>query len=94
MFPIGVFPYVMIASTLIFFNDNFHKKIIDFISKYSLLKKSQFNIEEQNYTSSNSNILKVFLIGFFTVQFFLPMRFIYIQENYFGQNKVIDLAGE
>tara|TARA_B110000902_G_scaffold13715_1_gene16402 strand:+ start:789 stop:2180 length:1392 start_codon:yes stop_codon:yes gene_type:complete len=76
MFPIGVFPYVMIASTLIFFNDNFHKKIIDFISKYSLLKKSQFNIEEQNYTSSNSNILKVFLIGFFTAQFFLPMRFI------------------
>ena len=32
MFPIGVFPLVMICSTLIFFSSEFHSKIIAFIS--------------------------------------------------------------
>jgi hypothetical protein len=76
MFPIGVFPYVMIASTLIFFNDNFHKKIIGFISKYSLLKSSEFFDDKTNYQNKTNSILKVFLIGFFTLQIFLPLRFI------------------
>jgi hypothetical protein len=75
MFPIGVFPYVMIASTLIFFNDDFHKKIIDFISKYSLLKSTKLTEEKTNYQTKTNSLLKVFLIGFFTLQFFLPLRF-------------------
>ena len=76
MFPIGVFPYVMIASTLIFFNDNFHKKIIDFIYKYSLLKSRKLIEEKTNYQTKTNSILNVFLIGFFTLQLFLPLRFI------------------
>ena len=60
MFPIGVFPYVMIASTLIFFNDNFHKKIISFISKYSLLKSNVIFDEKTNYQTKTNSILKVF----------------------------------
>ena len=76
MFPIGVFPYVMIASTLIFFNDNFHKKTIGFISKYSLLKSREFFDDKTNYQNKTNSILKVFLIGFFTLQIFLPLRFI------------------
>jgi hypothetical protein len=34
LFPIGVFPWVMIFSTLIFFSDEFHQKIIDFLKKW------------------------------------------------------------
>ena len=75
MFPIGVFPYVMIASTLIFFNDDFHKKIIDFISKYSLLKSNKLNEEKTNYQTKTNSLLKAFLTGFFILQFFLPLRF-------------------
>ena len=75
MFPIGVFPYVMIASTLIFFNDKFHKKIIDFISKYTLLKNSKLIEEKTIYQSKYNNILKIFIIGFFTIQLFLPLRY-------------------
>ena len=75
MFPIGVFPYVMIASTLIFFNDDFHKKIIDFISKYSLLKSTKLNEEKTNYQTKTNSLLKAFLTGFFILQFFLPLRF-------------------
>ena len=33
MFPIGVFPLVMIASTLIFFSDQLHISILKFLSK-------------------------------------------------------------
>ena len=33
LFPIGMFPFVMIISTLIFFESNFHKKIILFLKK-------------------------------------------------------------
>ena len=76
MFPIGVFPYVMIASTLIFFNDNFHKKIISLFSKYSLLKSNVIFDDKTNYQTKTNSILKVFLIGFFTLQIFLPLRFI------------------
>ena len=76
MFPIGVFPYVMIASTLIFFNDNFHKKIIDFISKYGLLNSSKSIEEKNNYQTKTNSVLKFFLIGFFALQLFLPLRFI------------------
>ena len=75
MFPIGVFPYVMIASTLIFFNDNFHKKIIDLISKYGLINSSKSIEEKTNYQTKTNSLLKFFLIGFFTLQFFLPLRF-------------------
>ena len=57
MFPIGVFPYVMIASTLIFFNDNFHKKIIDFISKYGLLNWSKSIEEKTNYQTKTNSVL-------------------------------------
>ncbi len=32
LFPIGVFPWVMIFSTLIFFSDGFHQKVLDLMS--------------------------------------------------------------
>ena len=31
LFPIGVFPYIMIISALIFFDSSFHNKIINYI---------------------------------------------------------------
>ena len=33
LFPIGMFPFIMIMSTLIFFDSGFHHKIIDFIKR-------------------------------------------------------------
>ena len=39
MFPIGMFPWIMILSTLIFFSDEFHQKIIAFIATIFRFKK-------------------------------------------------------
>ena len=38
LFPIGMFPYIMIMSSLIFFNSKTHKKILDFILKPIAIK--------------------------------------------------------
>ena len=46
MFPIGVFPLVMICSTLIFFSEDFHSKIIHLISKITLNPFSIFSLIE------------------------------------------------
>ncbi len=43
LFPIGMFPYIMIVATLIFFDNDVHKKIITFITKGLGLKK-EFSI--------------------------------------------------
>lgn len=34
LFPIGMFPYIMILSTLIFFSEDFHKKCIDLFQRF------------------------------------------------------------
>ena len=46
MFPIGVFPFVMIISTLIFFSDKFHEKIIRFLKKIFRKNHRKKNLKE------------------------------------------------
>jgi len=50
LFPIGVFPWVMMAGTLIFFSESFHKKLLSFLPTFDLdyrklkLKKSSYKL--------------------------------------------------
>jgi len=76
MFPIGVFPLVMIASTLIFFSDNFHNKIIEFLSKLFFIKKEHSNSERYSYPSYSKKIIGIIYVLFFTLQLLLPFRFL------------------
>ena len=75
MFPIGVFPIVMIFSTLIFFSSHFHQLIIQFISKITLKTRSvqTHHISQKIIPSSGYKIL--FGI-YFTLQLLLPVRFL------------------
>ncbi|MGJ8744505.1 HTTM domain-containing protein [Polaribacter sp.] len=89
LFPIGMFPFVMIISTLIFFDAGFHLKIIDFIKKY-ILNVSSSDVEkekivsripliiEQNYTFSKikRKMLIPFLSFFLIIQLLLPFRYV------------------
>jgi len=78
LFPIGMFPYVMIVSALIFFDAGFHKRIIYAFAKavhypQQLLKTSQ------RYTSRNPSITKasvIVVVVFFTIQLLLPWRYL------------------
>ena len=77
MFPIGVFPLVMIASTLIFFSEEFHNKIIYFISKILFLKKEKNpTTSDYQFTQYFKKTISLMYILFFTLQLLLPFRFL------------------
>ena len=75
LFPIGVFPIVMIISSLIFFDEKFHTRIINFI-KNLLLKFFRFKKREKfNVVSkSTSKITAVIVFAFFIIQLIMPLR--------------------
>ncbi len=72
MFPIGMFPWIMILATLIFFSTDFHEKIIIFI-------RSKLNVKVQSSIGDNSLFLhgfkKKFLTGFLLTYVFFQMLF-------------------
>lgn len=71
LFPIGVFPFVMILSTLIFFSPTFHKKILN------LLGHSSSEIEPTSEPKIKANkVLKAGIIAFFVFQFLFPFRYL------------------
>jgi hypothetical protein len=77
LFPIGVFPFVMIVSTLIFFDATVHQKGINFISRIFKISKARFadlkSIAPFKYTSK----IPLVIISFFlVVQVFLPWRYL------------------
>lgn len=85
LFPIGVFPYIMIVSTLIFFEADFHKKILVFISKiikfdFSIFENGKSKIEQ--FTSRNQ--LKLGFISVFLVfQLLFPFRYFLYKNELF-----------
>ncbi len=85
LFPIGVFPYIMIVSTLIFFDADFHKKILVFISK---IMQFDFSIFENGKTKmqqfTNRNQLKLGIISVFLVfQLLFPFRYFLYKNELF-----------
>ena len=74
MFPIGVFPLVMIASTLIFFSDQLHISILKFLSKKN--ESLELTIIKNSELEENNQILKVLFIAFFVLQLLLPLRYL------------------
>lgn len=72
MFPIGMFPWIMILATLIFFSTDFHENVINFI-------RSRLNVKQPTSIGDNSLILhgfkKKFLTGFLLTYVFFQMLF-------------------
>lgn len=83
LFPrIGMFPYIMIVSTLIFFSSELHEKVLRWIG-------GRFPQDDQlDRTSSEINFKKNTLISglitfYIGVQLFLPLRYIWFGGNLF-----------
>lgn len=74
MFPIGVFPLVMIVATLIFFSDHFHQNVLSFLGK----KNTSISIKNEEYNQENKvdKLIKAVLISFFILQLFIPFRYL------------------
>ena len=77
LFPIGMFPYIMIVSTLIFFDSNFHQKILGFISRVLKIDSSIFNTKKKKPVVSTiqTSIFQVVIVVFFVIQLLFPWRY-------------------
>ena len=77
LFPIGMFPYIMIVSALIFFDAGLHNRILETISKGFRISKSLFD-NGKNYSFPKLMIHKVsvgIVALFFIVQLLVPFRY-------------------
>lgn len=75
LFPIGMFPYIMIATALIFFSADFHKGIISRIGNWIKAPATFINPERKYaYAPVFSNMLIVLFGIFFFIQIILPFR--------------------
>jgi hypothetical protein len=81
LFPIGMFPFIMILATLIFFSDSFHASVIKKIQ--SVLPSLQRYQVEYAGTFRTSRIATSLLIAFFVLQVILPWRYLLYPGNLF-----------
>lgn len=78
LFPIGMFPYIMIISSLIFFDSTLHHKILNGIAKLFRFAKSTFDtgmelIEKEGMRKS---LRQGVVIVFFSIQLIVPFRYL------------------
>ena len=84
MFPIGMFPWIMILSTLIFFPANFHKKIIHFIHYLFSVNPNRILVNNNLILSSRKNNFYGIIFSIFVlIQLFLPMRYVFYPGDLF-----------
>lgn len=75
LFPIGMFPHIMIFSSMIFFSSKFHKKIIDRICSLIKLNNKPELISLEFYDSPYKKIKLIIVSVFFLIQLIVPFRY-------------------
>jgi hypothetical protein len=87
LFPIGMFPFIMIISMLIFFDASFHKKIIKslnvFIKPISTFFKNVNILKETVYNYNYKKLILLLLIGVVSLQLLLPFRYVFYPGELF-----------
>ena len=74
LFNIGVFPYVMIVATTIFFEGRVHQQWVDAFQKYYNLKPTK-QVQEL-YTPISQKLILMTLGFFMLIQLLLPFRYV------------------
>jgi len=84
LFPIGMFPYIMIVSSLIFFDASLHERIIKgFISFFKTIRITTQKLESLSYHYKKQNIILPLLAVFFGIQLLLPFRYLLYPNELF-----------
>ncbi|MFH5883235.1 HTTM domain-containing protein [Halalkalibaculum sp. DA3122] len=94
LFQIGMFPYIMILCTLIYFSAEFHEQIIektgDLWRRISFVKRGKIVAGESpagtktfNYRPTVASVLTAVLVIHFVLQLLLPLRFALYPGNLF-----------
>ena len=78
LFPIGMFPYIMIISSLIFFDARLHHRALAWLAQLFKINKASFDNGRAlaRFTSLGANVVPGMLIVFFVLQFLLPFRYL------------------
>ncbi|AFU69504.1 vitamin K-dependent gamma-carboxylase [Psychroflexus torquis ATCC 700755] len=77
LFPIGIFPYVMIVSALIFFDASVHHKILAFISRLFKISKEKIDaLASFSTKKSISRIAPITIAVFLCIQALVPWRYL------------------
>ena len=87
LFPIGMFPYIMIIAALIFFDPETHKKILIRITAFLNLSNIKSAIKESRYFTNQKEKFSLFIITiFFIFQIIFPFRyFLYPGELFWNE---------
>ena len=79
LFPIGMFPHIMIFSSMIFFSSRFHKKIINFIEKVLSSIGLSFKSKKTKILAKTKNKKEKLTVSivmfFFLAQAIIPFRY-------------------
>ena len=77
LFPIGMFPYIMIVSALIFFDEGVHKKIINAFAKALRYPQNLLQgVQELAIKPKSEGFKYIIVTAFFCVQLLLPWRYL------------------
>lgn len=82
LFQIGMFPFIMIICTLIFFPETFHQRIIDRIRKMSGNTHNISTAPHQHLPLMRQLLLAVFIVHF-SLQLLIPFRYLLYPGNLF-----------
>lgn len=82
LFPIGMFPFIMILSTTIFFSEEQHKKAVDWMKR--VFGKASVTRENRiSYAHPKQKGIWMFFAAFLFIQILLPWRFLLYPGNLF-----------
>jgi hypothetical protein len=77
LFPIGMFPLIMIVSAIIFFDASFHQYIIRFLSTYLVRSKSTIKeVKNYNFNEGRRKIAVTIVAVFLCIQILFPWRYL------------------
>ncbi|HEV7349742.1 HTTM domain-containing protein [Telluribacter sp.] len=84
LFPIGMFPYIMIMTALIFFSADFHQQVLNRIGRWLRLS-GEYLFPHRTYRMRprlTYTLVGIFLV-FFAVQVVVPFRYLYYPGELF-----------
>jgi hypothetical protein len=76
LFPIGMFPYIMILSATLFFGVAYHKVFIEWIKKTLKLRNIEFQERKEPKELSKNTLIKMLFLFFFSFQLLFPFRYV------------------
>ena len=84
LFPIGMFPYIMIIATMIFFSPDFHERLLTRLRGFLGIEKPVIDqdnalFQNQFYSKFSFIVLSIFMF----IQIVLPLRYLMHEGNIF-----------